>query len=770
MADEFEDDDEIIDEENTTVDSDVVVEAIKLFERDRSNWSEVYQRALEDLEFQSDKPYAQWDDASYSDRKQTGRPVITLDQLSQFVHQVVNDIRQNTPSINCIPAGEASDPETADIYKGIIKGIEYQSSADVAYDTAATNSVKASFGFIRVDHDYVNETGFEQTLCIKRVINPLATYIDSNSVTLDGSDAKHAHVLEDMTVGEFKDRWPGFDPVNFSSKKERRGSADGDSEMVTVCEFFQIEEEQKEISLAEDGSIAVGEKIEGTSSRKVKRVKVKRYWLSGKDVLEEGSFPGKYIPIVPVYGEEAWIDGKRHLYSLIRKAKDGQMMFNLWASLETELLLKQPQAPVMVPAGAIEDYSQDWKSPSKSMALRYEMFDDQDRPYNKPERLQPPTIPTGIVNAKQESLNDIKSTLGMYSASLGQKSNAISGVAYNAQKTEGDVATSHFAENLNVSIAHVGKILVSGIPEVIDTPQIIRIIGAEDEPQMVGVNGAPMQEGQERPFDLRTGSYDVRVVTGPSYTTKRQETVAALNQLFQAQPQLMQVFGDIYFKNSDFAGAEAMAARAEKLLPPNLKDDNQQNPEVMAAQQKLQQAQQIIQQGAQEIQSLQQQLQSKQADNQLKAQDNQLKAQSDTAKLQLDQQQMQINAQLKEQELQLKQKELELKEGELHIKLFEAQKPPEPPKQESEPMGLDENALMAQLESVRGRKQQEDAQRQAETDKAMMSQQQEQQRLAQQQMIVEGIAGVQNMLGQLVSAINSPKQVVYKDGQIVGVK
>lgn len=776
MADEFTDNIELpFDEENTIPDNDVVVEAIKLFERDRSNWSEVYQKALEDLEFQSDKPYAQWDDATYSDRKQTGRPVITLDQLGQFVHQVVNDIRQNTPSINTIPAGEASDIETADIFKGLIKGIEYQSSADDVYDTAATYSVKSSLGFIRVDHDYADETGFEQLLCIKRVINPLACYIDSNSIEADGRDAKHAHVLEDMTVGEFKDRWPDFDPVNFSEKKERKGQTN-EADMITVCEFFQLEEEEKEISLAGDGSVIVGgddsedgadiddtaggesesvaqdeEKPAKRATRKVKRTTVNRYWLSGKDVLEQSTFPGKYIPVVPVYGEEAWIDGKRHIFSLIRKAKDGQMMFNLWASLETELLLKQPQAPVMAQEGSIEDYAQDWKSPSKSMALRYKKYDEQGRPYDKPERLQPPTIPTGVVNAKQESLNDIKATLGMYNASVGERSNAISGVAYNAQKKEGDVATYHFADNLARSIEHVGRILVSAIPEIYDTPRIIRIIGAEDEPQMVGVNGAPMQEGQERPFDLTTGSYDVRVVTGPSYTTKRQETVAALDQLFQAQPQLMKVFGDIYFKNSDFAGAEAMAARAEKLLPPNLKDDNQQDPQIMQMQQQLQQAGQEIQALQQQNAQLQQETQNKQTESQLKAAELQLKARE------LDQKGTEGN-----QKFAIESQKLEV---EKHGQRMQALTSAQPDVAMSDPQLQSEGQTPPMLQMVAQMTQaiQAGAQVQAQALLEGLTQ------LAQAQ-AVSGQATAQGELA-IAQAIAQPKSVVYgKDGQIIGVK
>lgn len=738
MADEFSNDDDSPEMDNAQPDNEVVAEALKLFERDRSAWSSVYQKALEDLEFQSDKPYAQWDDATYSDRKQTGRPVITLDQLSQFVHQVVNDIRQSTPSINCIPAGEASDPELADIYKGIIKGIEYQSKADIAYDTAATNSVKSSFGFIRVDHDYTSDTGFEQTLCIKRVINPLATYIDSNSVSLDGSDAKHAHVLEDMTVGEFKGRWPDYDAVNFSEKKERKGNANGDAEMVTVCEFFQIEEEEKEVALDEDGSILMaqddGELPEAKVKRKVKRVTVKRYWLSGQDVLESGTFPGKYIPVIPVYGEEAWIDGKRHLFSLIRKAKDGQMMFNLWASLETELLLKQPQAPVMVPAGSIENYSQDWKSPSKSMALRYDQWDGEGRPFNEPTRLQPPTIPTGIVNAKQESLNDIKSTLGMYSASIGQKSNAISGVAYNAQKTEGDTATYHYAANLNVSIEHVGRVLAAAIPEVIDTPQVIRIIGAEDEPQMIAVNGAPMQEGQKRSFDLKAGQVDVRITTGPSYTTKRQETVAALNQLFQAQPQLMQVFGDIYFKNSDFAGAEAMASRAEKLLPQNLKEVEGQDPALTQVQQQLAAA-------TQEVQQLQLQLQSKDAETK-----------ADITKAQASVETSQINLQIKQEEAAIESLKLKLAALQLQTGAHKAQGAP--------PMDNPDDhiqALTSQLQQAHQRKQALDDQQMQEQQQAQAAQQVKDAKDAQQQQMM--MALIQEV-GSLTRAILTPKAAV----------
>ncbi len=636
--------------------SDVAKRALDLFTtRAVPHWQEIYDRAREDLHFLSDDKYAQWNQKDYDERTSTGRPALTIDQLGQFVHQVVNDIRQNTPAINVIPDGDG-DIDTSEVYKGLIKNIEYCSNADDVYDTAASNSVKSSVGFIRVDHDYCDDESDEQELLIKRVINPLSVWIDPDSIECDGRDAKFAFIIDKIKVSEFKKLYPGKEVVSFQGDKTTKLK---DDDYVQIAEFFEL--------VTEDV------KVEG-SERSTQKKTVNRYKLSGAEVLESTTFPGKYIPIVPVYGEEAWIDGERHIFSLIRKSKDAQMMYNVWKSLETEIVQKQPQAPVMAAEGQVDDYAEDWKDPSKAMVLRYKSIDAAGNPLPPPQRLSPPSVPAGIVNAARETVDDIKATLGMYNASIGQRSNETSGIAINQRKMEGDVATFHFSDNLVRSITQVGRILVSAIPEIYDTARIIRIIGVEDEPKQIGINGAQAPD-QERPFDLNQGKYTVRVITGASYTTQRQETVAALTQMFSANPELMTAFGDIYFKNSDFAGAQAMAERAKKMLPPQLQDSEDGkdvDPEKMQMRMQLQQAQQIIQQGAQEIQSLQAQVQSKQADQQIKVQSDQMKAQNDQTKgqieimkLQLEEKNLNLEAQVKAQELELKKMELELRSQEL---------------------------------------------------------------------------------------------------------
>lgn len=615
--------------------ADIIKTAQDNYKRDKDAWAENYRKGKEDVAFLSDDEYAQWDERDAENRRKTGRPAITIDQLGQFVHQVANDARMNTPTINVVPGDNEASEETADIYKGLVKKIEYHSGADSAYDTAITCAIKGAIGFIRVDHDYSDDKTDLQELYIKRVPNPFACMIDSSSIEVDGSDAMHGFVLETITIDKFKSRFKGKDPVSFESDDV------SDDDCVTICEYFEIEE-------SDNGAVG---------KRALKKRTVRRYVLSGKDVLEETTFPGKYIPIVPVYGEESWIGGKRCLSSLIRKSKEAQKMFNYWKSLETEVLMKQPQSPWIAPAGSVEDYADDWRNPERSMVLRYNQEKDGKR-LDRPERIPPPLMPAGIINASREAVDDIKATMGIYNASLGAKSNETSGVAINQRKLEGDVATYHFGDNLLKSIAHVGKILVCAIPEVYDSKRIIRIIGEDNESKPIGINGA-LVDGQERMFSLSEGMYDVRVVTGAPFTTKRQEAAAALQEMFARVPSLMEVMGDLYFKNSDFAGSQAMAERMEKIIDPKFLEED----DAAVDQEKIQ-MQQALEAAKVQIQQLAEQLKSK-TDNE------QLKANIEVAKYQSELEMTKMESAVKMAEIQVKEQELSIKAQENDLKMLE---------------------------------------------------------------------------------------------------
>lgn len=628
--------------------SDIVERAQDNYKRDMDHWSEHYRKAREDLEFLSDDEFAQWDPKDYQARVSAGKPAITVDQLSQFTHQVINDARMNTPSINIIPADSESSTENAEIIKGLIRNIEYVSGADDAYDTAINYSVKSSIGFIRVDHDYMDDDTDDQELYIKAVKNPMAVLIDCDSMESDGCDMKHAFVVDKITVEQFKEQFPDKEVSCFETEDLK--SID-DADYVTIAEYFEIEE-------IDNGVTASG--------RKLKKKIIKRYKLSGKEVLEETTFPGKYIPIVPVYGEEAWIDGKRHILSLFRKSKGAQKMYNYWKSMETELLQKQSRANFIAAGGQTEDYAEDWKNPDKAVVLRYKATDSMGNPIGMPQKLPPPDSPIAFINASRMAIDDIKATMGIYNASLGMQSNETSGIAIQRRQQEGDVATFHFIDNLNRAITQVGRILVCAIPEIYSTPRALRIIGDEDDQRIVGVNGIAAPDQKEN-YDLTRGKYDVKVVTGAPYTTRRQEAAEFFSQVVASQPQLMTVMGDLLFKNMDIAGAEAMSARMKKLVDPKLLDEENVDPMAQQLAAQLEETQAQIQLMQQENMALQKQLEDKSAELNIKAQSEAIKADDNQAQNQLEALRIQTDERMKQAELELKAAELQLKVRQLEL-------------------------------------------------------------------------------------------------------
>lgn len=729
-------------------------EALKLYTKAKDYWSEIYQQWVDDVRFSIglDHHYGKDEDTCLREG------LLTVPVLPQFIHQVVNDMRMNTPSINVLPSeDEQSDIDTAKILKGWIRNIEYKSKADAVYDTASEYAVRGGFGFARIDHDYIDDYSDKQELLMKRVQNPMSVYLDPSYIECDGSDAEYGFILQPITKEEFEKKFPGKTYSSFDDKQLNEGN---DQREVNICEFFTKEYSEQT----------------NEYGRKIRKVTVKRYLFSGVDTLEETTFPGKYIPIVPFLGEEVWVDGKRYLLSLIRNAKDAQRRLNKWATKESQILDMSPIAPIMAPLGSVEDFGPEYAKIGDVTVIRYRQYDAAGQPLNKPERLAAPQIPTGFVNAMQEAGEQVKQAMGMYNASIGARSNETSGVAIDARKVEGEVATFHFADNRNRSIQHLGRILVCAAPEVLDTARIIQIIGDEDEPKLVGINGMGMQEGQDKPYDLRKGKYDVRVTTGASYTTKRQEAAALLSDLITKTPQLMGVMGDLLFKNMDIAGADAIAARVKKTIPKELLADEEAQ---MKGEQPIdpekEEMAQIIEALSGQLQQVEAALQSKQGE--------------EAAKM--------AELKIKQEELAIKQQEVGIKEADMKLKYLQALQQTEPQVEVTKemPQGeiqaivspddpipvlearirakLEEQAMAEQEAAMKARKEAEEQQMELEREAAEneIKLVDMEMRKQQTESLLQAVNQIAMQLNNLTAQVSQPITVVRDEsGAIIGAQ
>lgn len=603
---------------------DILATARKRFKLCEDAEEEMRREAVDDIRFCAGE---QWD-AFDRQSRMVGtpgaggpgrRPCLTINRLIGPLNQTANEARLNQAGIEVHPVDSMSDPDTAEVIEGMIRHIEYVSKADEVYETALEQSTSGSFGYFEVTTRYCGAQSFDQELRIERIVDPFSVYLDPFAREADKSDMRFAFQVEIIPRDEYKRDYPESDVAEFDFYDGRLNPAADwiRKEGVRIARYWTVELESRTLAMIEwpDGKQTAvfknempermpagvklaldddGEPIE----RETEVRRVHCYKINGVEILDEYEWLGQWIPILPVLGKEIIVEGKRQVFSLVRFAKDAQRLYNFYRSSEAETVLCGTKAPWVGVKGSFKDAK--WASANvlNYAYLEYEPLDIAGNPAPPPIRNQfEPPIQALSLGAAQAS-DDIKATTNIYDAALGSQGNETSGVAIRQRQSQSGLSNAHFIDNLNRAIRQCGVILCDLIPKIYDTAREVRILGEDRAQQIVKVNQIFRDwRGQDRCYDLQSGQYDVTITVGPSYTTQRQETWDVMTQLAAAYPQLLQFAGDILFQNADFPGAQDIANRLRKALPPGLADtpnDPKQALQMLAAQN--QQAQATIQQ------------------------------------------------------------------------------------------------------------------------------------------------------------------------------
>lgn len=656
-------------------DDTLLKEALECFGRCEEVESENRKLFTEDIKFA--RLSKQWPDDIERQRLEEGRPCLTINKVAPVIRQVVNDARLNRPAITVRPVDGSADKETAEIITGLVRNIEQSSDADTAYDTAIDNAVSGGFGYFRINLDYANDvdpagdlTGlgpeaFEKDIVIQRVVNSLSVYGDPDSTAATSEDWNVAFEFEDMKRKVFEKRFPKASLAGFHGDDGKVAEWISDNS-VRVAKYWKRTNEEKAIVAVAypEGETAIlaledyekrakeiaalgGEAL--GPPRTIPCYKVKCYLMTGCEILETEEWPGSYIPIIPVYGDEVYSEGKRHLRSIIRDAKDPNRMFNYWRTTTTELIALAPKAPWV---GRKDAFKTDPRWNTANTASH--AFLEYDGP-ERPERQPFSGVPAGALQEALSAADDVKATTGIYDASLGAPSNETSGKAITARQREGDVSSFHFIDNLSRSIRHAGRVILDLIPKVYSTPRMIRTLGPDGETSTVPVNGMqPPEDGampveppgtpngpmppegaeMQRVYDLRVGRYDLAVKAGPSFSTQREENREVLIEAMQAGgDEVASVLLPRIAKLMDMPDSDEIAAELQQKFAPQ--QGGGVPPEL---QEQIEQGMQRLQELEGENQQLKNDQQAKMQELELKGRELEIKAfEAETARIQAQQ-------------------------------------------------------------------------------------------------------------------------------------
>jgi hypothetical protein len=364
-----------------------------------------------------------------------------------------------------------------------------------------------------------------------------------------------------------------------------------------------------------DGMIPIERLANVVRKREVVDYEVKWILTNGFEILDRGEWNDSEFPFVGVVGQDHVIDGKRDMHGIIRYAKDPQKMVNFFTSQVVRRVDAANKSAWIASAESIpEPQRKHWDNSNveNRATLYYNAYDDQGRQLPQPTRGD--AIEPAVVQLMQGAVmfqNNIKATVGIYDAGLGQAAgDRQSGSAIETLAERGDNANLHVSDNLVMSIKRLGCLILRLIPKIYDTARTVRIVGLDDQADLVKINQMFSEDGENKQHNIKdAGAYDVLVDTGPTFATKKAQEVDTLLKFAAIEPQMMPFLADLLAQKMDWDTTGAVSDRIQLVQAqqfPWLHPADGQKPLPAAAQAQIGQLQKQVQSLTQASQHLQQ--------------------------------------------------------------------------------------------------------------------------------------------------------------------
>lgn len=615
-------------------DEKIVEQAKQRFQQCMDWEREQQTRFTADLKFANADPDNgwQWPGYLWSTRQDdaTGyKPRLTINKVRQHNLLIKNNAKQNTPAIKISPVGEKASFKAAQAWAGLVKHIERQSKAKNAYDTATSFQVDAGLGYIRLVTDYADDDSFDQELFIRRVRNPLNVYMDPDANELDKSDSRFAFVFEDAPLDEFLREHPkmrGHIAETIALNNPNMGMWLSKDHVRTVEYFARTMRKDRLVLMKAPADIdsdgkpiiarwskipkEIRERIEENDSiikeREIFEHEIRCYKIAADKVLDDQIWPGRYIPIVPVLGEETVIDNKLDRKGHTRNMKDAQRMYNFWTSSAVEQVALQTKTKWFVPVGATENLESYYRliNVQNYPYIPYNSMDSEGNKLDPPTPIEPPQMAEGFVKGMMIARDELGMSSGQNDENFGKETNAISGRAIGKRQEPGNVTTYHFMDGLATALVQVANIILDVAPHIYDTKQIKRILAEDGSESLIEIDpnadaaysetSKDAKEGEVSAiFNPKIGRYWVTADVGPGYETRRKEAWDAFVQITTQNAELVSSIGDLMFRYADFPGADEISERLRRLVPANVLGEGP-SPDLQAAQQANEELKKLI--------------------------------------------------------------------------------------------------------------------------------------------------------------------------------
>jgi len=546
----------------------------KILNQVSNSWNlSEYQRDLsnESIRF-VDVPGAQWE--GWVKQQFANRPRMELDLASQTVNKFNTEWREGRVTVKYRADDSRTSEDDAELLNGLFRKDYRRSHGTQATDCAVGEMSKGGVGGVKLRTDYLipdDPENFDQTIVIDPIYNAYNTMIfDPNAKAQDKRDAQWGALVVTYTPDSWEEAYPGKTMQNFFIPQNRNVFNLNNTNLVYVCEYYEKVTkremafrylmpgtgEKKTVyksDLDEDLIVVLADGgYKKTSERRIERTTIQKSILYGGGYLSKPKrIAGHRIPIAPCYGYGSYVDGQQYFYGLVEKLKDAQRLSNMAVSNMAMNAATSPKSmPILTPE-QVAGHETRWAEQhlGKHAYALLNSVDDEGNP-----------IPLGPIQHVQPSQIDPNTTLLMETtqgfirtATGGMPQDTMdpdsSGKAINAMLTQVDLQTGILRDNISQFFQCIGDIYLGMASEIYDDERFVKITNLDGTDKSVLLQEYvlhPKMDKFVRINDITKMKLEVVVDTGPSFATRKRETVDVLNQVMEKTDQTSPYFPLVY--------------------------------------------------------------------------------------------------------------------------------------------------------------------------------------------------------------------------------
>jgi len=519
------------------------------------------ERAADDMVFYY---ITQWDDSILAESQLSYRGEFNL--LKKAGRKIVADLAMNKVQVDFEPT-DGTRKDSAELVDGVYRASDNHNTSIESYEMAKNESVVCGVGAWELYTVYKEMRGSNDKQVIRR--RPLweannNVYWDPNAKRIDKSDARYVSILTAYSEEGYLDfveettgkRPEHFDAESFKFPEQSYAfpwlGGEGakvyvvtlyyrtkvKDNMITLIDPFQREKTvyESELETVMDELLDQGYSI--VAEKEITRYRVHKYIASGAKILSSDLIAGTHIPVVPVYGEYAYVEGEVHYEGVTRLAKDPQRLRNFQGSYLADITARGPTRKPIFFKEQIAGHEYMYETSGIDNRFNYLLQNrttiaGEDLPIGPIAEMPDQTIPEALLASIEFSKMAIEDV-----ATPGTPQNITdpetSGRAIYAVQAQIELQSVVYQSHFKHAKRRDAEIYADILSTILDTPSEEQVELSDGTKEVMQVMQSVLDEETGEPVvihDLTDSYFNVTSRIGPDYGSQKEQTIDRIEKM-----------------------------------------------------------------------------------------------------------------------------------------------------------------------------------------------------------------------------------------------